>query len=184
MTDRQAISKKTRFEIFKRDNFTCQYCGRTSEDVILEIDHVVPVSKGGTNDEMNLVTACFDCNRGKSDRTLGNVIPRPDADIRYLETQQEIQELKRYQQAKAEKDNLLYEIAVSLGDTWCEAFQSDTCPKEIELIKLLRQISPEIIERAIYITASSQRISASFYARFKYMCGVAWNIVKREENGE
>lgn len=67
---RQAISKKLRFEVFKRDSFTCQYCGRTAPNVILEIDHINPVSKGGKNNILNLVTSCMDCNRGKSNREL------------------------------------------------------------------------------------------------------------------
>lgn len=70
MTKRKSISKKVRFEIFKRDSFRCQYCGRSAPDVVLEIDHIKPVSDGGTNDITNLVTSCFDCNRGKSDRLL------------------------------------------------------------------------------------------------------------------
>ena len=59
---RKAIPKSVRFEVFKRDKFTCQYCGASAPDVILEIDHIRPVSKGGTNDILNLVTACRDCN--------------------------------------------------------------------------------------------------------------------------
>lgn len=60
-----AISKKLRFEIFKRDNFTCQYCGRQTPDVILEVDHISPKAKGGDDDIQNLITSCFDCNHGK-----------------------------------------------------------------------------------------------------------------------
>lgn len=67
MAERKAISKKIRMEVFKRDSFKCQYCGQAAPDVILEIDHIVPVSKGGDNSILNLVTACRDCNRGKSD---------------------------------------------------------------------------------------------------------------------
>lgn len=67
---RKSISKKTRFEVFKRDNFTCQYCGKSAPDVILEIDHINPVKNGGDNNIMNLVTSCFDCNRGKGKRKL------------------------------------------------------------------------------------------------------------------
>ena len=44
---RKAISVKLRFEVFKRDNFTCQYCGRKSPDVILHVDHIDPVKNGG-----------------------------------------------------------------------------------------------------------------------------------------
>lgn len=47
---RVPISKALRFEVFKRDSFTCQYCGRSAPEVVLEVDHIVPVSKGGTND--------------------------------------------------------------------------------------------------------------------------------------
>jgi len=60
-----AVSKRTRFEIFKRDGFTCQYCGRTPPAVVLEIDHFVARANGGGDDEANLLTSCFDCNRGK-----------------------------------------------------------------------------------------------------------------------
>lgn len=67
---RQAISKKVRFEVFKRDSFTCQYCGQKAPDVILHIDHIVPVGKKGKNDILNLVTACQACNAGKSDTLL------------------------------------------------------------------------------------------------------------------
>lgn len=71
-TKRKGLSKKIRFEVFKRDKFTCQYCGRKAPDVILEVDHIKPISKGGTNDLMNLVTACKDCNRGKTNIELSD----------------------------------------------------------------------------------------------------------------
>ena len=67
---RKAIPKSLRFEVFKRDKFTCQYCGRSAPDVILEVDHMKSVSKGGDNDILNLVTSCRDCNRGKSNKEL------------------------------------------------------------------------------------------------------------------
>lgn len=70
MSKREYLSKKIRFEVFKRDAFTCQYCGRSAPDVVLEIDHIMPVSKGGDNDILNLVTSCQACNNGKSNRTL------------------------------------------------------------------------------------------------------------------
>ena len=53
--------------MFQRDKFTCQYCGKTTPEVILEVDHVTPKSKGGTDDFDNLITSCRECNRGKSD---------------------------------------------------------------------------------------------------------------------
>src|SRR5262249_32748917 len=66
---------RARFEVFKRDRFTCQYCGRKPPAVILTIDHVLAQSRGGPDDPVNLVTACEDCNSGKSDVPLCSVPP-------------------------------------------------------------------------------------------------------------
>lgn len=60
------ISKALRFEVFKRDSFKCQYCGKCAPDVILHADHIHPESKGGTTDIINLITACEACNLGKA----------------------------------------------------------------------------------------------------------------------
>lgn len=67
---RKPISKSVRFEVFKRDNFTCQYCGGAAPDIVLHVDHINPVANGGENDIMNLVTSCEPCNLGKGARPL------------------------------------------------------------------------------------------------------------------
>lgn len=67
---RKSIPQSVRFEVLKRDSFTCQYCGAKAPDVALQIDHIKPVADGGENDIMNLVTSCFGCNSGKSDTSL------------------------------------------------------------------------------------------------------------------
>lgn len=67
-----AVPKKTRFEVFKRDGFRCGYCGKTPPAVTLEVDHIEPVANGGEDDLYNLITACFDCNRGKRDIPQGS----------------------------------------------------------------------------------------------------------------
>lgn len=72
MSSRKSLSKKLRFEVFKRDSFTCQYCGKVAPNVILEVDHIDPVSKGGSNYHLNLITCCFDCNRGKTNTELSD----------------------------------------------------------------------------------------------------------------
>lgn len=66
--DGKIISARLRFEVFKRDNFTCQYCGRNVKDdkIKLHCDHVLPFSKGGLTTLENLTTSCSDCNLGKS----------------------------------------------------------------------------------------------------------------------
>jgi hypothetical protein len=70
--NRKPLSKKIRFEVFKRDSFCCQYCGESAPKVILHIDHVIPVCEGGSDEIMNLVTSCIDCNQGKSGRKISD----------------------------------------------------------------------------------------------------------------
>lgn len=56
-----------RNKVYARDDYTCAYCGERGGR--LECDHVIPVSRGGSNELTNLVTACFSCNRSKHNRT-------------------------------------------------------------------------------------------------------------------
>lgn len=66
---RNNLPGKVRQNVLMRDNYTCQICGATVDDgVKLEIDHIKPVSKGGTNDENNLQVLCQQCNREKHNR--------------------------------------------------------------------------------------------------------------------
>lgn len=67
---RIGLGNKIRFEVFRRDSFKCQYCGKSAPDIILNVDHINPVSKGGTNDIFNLITSCYECNQGKKARKL------------------------------------------------------------------------------------------------------------------
>jgi 5-methylcytosine-specific restriction endonuclease McrA len=70
------ISVRLRHQILERDSFKCRDCGATSTTgATLEVDHTVPVSKGGSNDPSNLRTLCSDCNRGKAAR----IVNYPDA---------------------------------------------------------------------------------------------------------
>jgi len=63
---RKSISAAVRFSIMRRDGFRCRYCGRSAAHIELVLDHVIPFSRGGRCDETNLVTACIECNAGKS----------------------------------------------------------------------------------------------------------------------
>jgi hypothetical protein len=86
-----SLSKKIRFEVFKRDSFTCQYCGRKAPDVILHADHIHPKAEGGTDDVLNLVTSCRDCNLGKGPRTLDDhaTVERRRSQLEELQERQE-----------------------------------------------------------------------------------------------
>lgn len=87
MAKRKTISTTTRFEVFKRDSFKCQYCGKAAPEVVLEIEHIEPHSKGGSDDMLNLVTSCWACNNGKSDRRLSD-------DAALLKQRVELEELQ------------------------------------------------------------------------------------------
>jgi hypothetical protein len=65
MSKRTMLPQSVRFTVFRRDNFTCRYCGRSSPAVVLHVEHVQAVANGGSDDPSNLVTACADCNGGK-----------------------------------------------------------------------------------------------------------------------
>lgn len=68
---RNLMTKKLREQIKKRDNFTCCTCGNSTynePNLLLEIDHIIPVAKGGCTTEDNLQTLCWKCNRAKSDK--------------------------------------------------------------------------------------------------------------------
>lgn len=70
---RPGLTKSKRFAILERDKFRCKYCGSTPDEKELHIDHINPKSLGGTDDAKNLVTACSDCNIGKSASLLTKV---------------------------------------------------------------------------------------------------------------
>jgi hypothetical protein len=91
VSEREPISKKLRFEIFKRDKFSCQYCGAKAPDVVLHVDHIRPVVEGGGNDPLNLVAACQGCNSGKGARLLddSSVIERQRNQIAELDARRE-----------------------------------------------------------------------------------------------
>jgi hypothetical protein len=122
MAARKSLSKKIRFEVFKRDSFTCQYCGKSAPTVLLEVDHIKPVSKDGDDDVTNLITACFDCNRGKSDRELSD-------DAVVLKRKNQLDEL----QERREQIEMMMEWRGCLDDI-----------KEQELEKLVDYINERI----------------------------------------
>jgi len=88
---RKNISKKIRFEVFKRDSFTCQYCGDEAPRAVLHVDHINPVAAGGGNEIVNLVTSCSQCNLGKGARKLSDdaAVKRQKQQIDELQSRKE-----------------------------------------------------------------------------------------------
>lgn len=120
MAKRKKVSKKKRFEVFKRDNFTCQYCGKEAPDVILELDHIKPVAEGGSNDVMNLITSCFDCNRGKGARELNDdsVIKKQKRQLEEINKRRE--QLEMMVEWREQLRNLDQDKAEAAAEYWYE----------------------------------------------------------------
>ncbi|BAY83208.1 HNH endonuclease [Calothrix parasitica NIES-267] len=66
-TPRISIPSAVRKYVFERNKYQCQNCGKRYEETSLTIDHIIPLSRGGSNDISNLQTLCFSCNCKKSD---------------------------------------------------------------------------------------------------------------------
>lgn len=160
MTRRKAIPKKVRFEVFKRDKFTCTYCGRKAPDVVLEVDHIIPVAEGGKNDIMNLTTSCRDCNRGKGKRTLSDdsAIERQRAALEDAQDRREQMEmmLQWQRDLKDYEDKLVDFIEEILTEPYNDQW------------KLLPAIRA-IIKRHIHSFGFENVVNAAYIAREKYV---------------
>jgi hypothetical protein len=122
-----SVGKRRRFEVLKRDGFRCHYCGATACGAALEVDHVVPKSKGGTDDPANLITACYNCNRGKSNVRLDErQIPEGAGDPKRLKEHAE--QIRAYLAAQLEVDNARAEVRDYFVRHWCEYVDRDGCP--------------------------------------------------------
>ena len=168
----RSVRKGVRFDTFRRDGFTCQYCGRRPPDVTLQIDHIQPIAEGGDNEPMNLITACAACNAGKGKKLLEQP-QRPDADLAWLEMQQEVAELRGYQEAKAERDLVRQEVLREVQDEWYGTTGLDWAPSISVLSHMLERNDIGDVAEASSITAwkiAERTISKKDWLR--YMRGI------------
>jgi len=175
-----AISKKTRFEIFKRDGFACQYCGKKPPDTLLECDHIQPLFEGGSDDYSNLITSCFECNRGKSCLPLG-VSDCERVQQLQLET---IAQLAAFNELLINADKardrhvkwLSKKIASNLG--WKRLAKDE----ENSLSRFARSLTYDRIVNASEKTATKKH-GADPASAWRYFCGVCWGMIKDAKNG-
>lgn len=116
-TKRKALGKRVRFEVFKRDKFTCQYCGQKAPEVVLVCDHVHPVAHGGPDEILNLVTACFGCNAGKGAVKLSDegALSKQRAEIeRLAERREQIDMMLEWSRGLADTADAAVDAVVSL----------------------------------------------------------------------
>jgi hypothetical protein len=177
MTSRKQLSTRTRFEVFKRDGFVCFYCGRHPPDVTLEVDHFDPVAEGGTNDPDNLVTSCFDCNRGKAAVPLSSVPPSLN-DKAVLIAEREAQLRGYYEIMDQQRQRVQDEVweVMHIFDERAKTFRRDW------LLSIQRFI--ERLDRYAVIDAMTMaRAKVPFHdnGRFRYFCKVCWNKITERE---
>lgn len=172
---RKSISIKKRFDIFKRDNFTCQYCSAKPPKVPLEIDHIVPVIKGGTNDEYNLITACFNCNRGKGKNSLDSTMPTQDEALeRIKEAHSQYKIYLKFLKETAKQQLVTTQIVC---DVYESVYEDETfTPKfRISIKQFIDKLGVDEVviamEKAIIKCNRKNDVP-------KYFCGICWNKIK------
>jgi len=177
---RTAISKTRRFEVFKRDGFCCAYCGAHPPQVILEIDHIVAVSAGGGNEPENLVTSCFDCNRGKAARSL-KAVPIGLSEKAALVAERE-EQLRGYnaimQEARLRLDEQTWEV-IRYWEPDAKAYARD---KIVSIKRFIEKLGLHEVLEAAEIARAAKPYSD--YSMWKYFCGVCWTKIKRMEGRE
>lgn len=179
-TKRKSISKKLRFDVFKRDEFECQYCGAHPPSVILHVDHIHPVFDGGDNSIDNLITSCESCNLGKGKGLLTDV---PESiKVKAKKIQESELQIKGYmdilscKRERIESESWLIAAALS-------GVQRVERHGTVELLSIRR-----FLEKLHYfevLDAANIAFSKFHYPtpkKFRYFCGVCWNKIK-EQNG-
>jgi hypothetical protein len=175
-----SISKKIRFEVFKRDGFQCAYCGKTPPEVILEVDHIDPKSKGGKDDINNYITACFDCNRGKRDIPLDKIPNKLNDNLEILKEKE--QQLKEYRKFVLKIRNRLEQDINKIQEQFQTYFpdRQFTDSFRLSIKNFLHAL--DIYDLIDFMDIACLKINNPSEA-LKYFCGICWNTIKENKNG-
>lgn len=176
------VSRRLRYEVLRRDGYTCRYCGAKAPDVTLTVDHVLAVALGGGDEPNNLVTACADCNAGKSSTTADAALIE-DVDATALlfgKAMERAAEIRRSQES-----NLVEQVR-RFGDEW-EAYITNSgsrIPMDSGWENsIARFIAAGLTSDDLrHLTAVAMSSKASFGGVWKYFCGCCWReISDRQE---
>lgn len=168
---RHGLTKSIRFKVFARDNFTCRYCGRQSDEVKLVIDHITPLCQGGTNSEDNLITACEPCNQGKAGKTIAQSAP---SDMDRLRIHQEFQEQSALHKHAVEACRIRKKIQRDICNYFCQA----TCrskmntPLLLVLTAFAREFGPELVFEWIDIATRRLGVNQGDNTYGRYISGI------------
>lgn len=192
---RKAVSVRVRFEVLKRDRFTCQYCGKHPPDVLLEVDHVLPVAAGGNNEAENLTTACSECNGGKSDRLLAEGSAPSVSAAAIAHQRDRLEQAKHYLELMQKQRDLVSDQLWLVTVAWAEAFgaarteESGTVayrfsganafPAEASVRLMLQRLPLGEILEAVTIAADKFPTAARHTER--YFFGICWRKIRKLE---
>ncbi len=176
-TKRVGISTRTRFEVFKRDEFVCQYCGSNPPSVVLHVDHITPVSKNGTNDIDNLITSCSKCNMGKSNVLLSST-PKSLKD-KAKEIEEREKQIKGYADIISSKRERIESEAWKIATLLNESAHLGFDRLWFTSIKtFLNKLQFHEVYDSMEIAISSMKYQGQ---AFKYFCGICWNKIKNND---
>jgi hypothetical protein len=180
MTKRNPVSKRLRFEIFKRDGFACVYCGRSPAASPLHVDHVVPVEGGGSSKPENLVSACEDCNQGKSSVPLEEKKLRALAVVSKKRQREHADQVRAFIENEKRLEAQRSETADLLADSWEERLGPISQQTYSRLKSLVAADPVTAVLQAITITGAKFKKVEEFsgredLARLKYFSGVMRN---------
>jgi hypothetical protein len=169
-----------RFAVFQRDEFTCQYCGKKSPEAILEVDHMHPESQGGVTELENLITSCFECNRGKGVRLLSSVPVEFDVHekaIAIVERERQIHELNfwRAKQRQREEKEIAQLATYWDQHAWRYGYESSSF-RSGNIQTFLQHFCCEELLAFLKIALSRDDLKES--RQWRYFCGIVWNRIK------
>jgi hypothetical protein len=173
-----ALGKRVRFEILKRDDFKCQYCGRTSKEVTLEVDHIIAKAQGGSDLPENLLAACFDCNRGKSKISLGHTLVLK-RDLK--KEKAALKKAKAIMDHDAEQARLLEELTDEMMKNFTTFLFEYPEQSRASMKYFLKKLGKDGVCESMDRTSMKWGASEHGMSRvnlFKYFCGVCHNKIK------
>lgn len=173
---RKQISKKLRFEVFKRDGFVCQYCGAHPPSVILHVDHIHPVAEGGTNDIDNLITACEPCNLGKGAGLLSDAPKSLKEKAESIaEREEQLRGYNAILMARADRiEDEAWQIAAELdGVDYVERYNRANLAS---IKRFLERLPFEEVRSSA--ESACGRFGVSSNRSFRYFCGICWAKIR------
>ena len=174
------ISKRLRFDVFKRDGFVCQYCGNHPPAVVLHVDHIHPEAEGGETVVENLITACATCNLGKGARLL-SATPESLAN-RAAELAEREEQLRGYQALMEERQRRIEEETWQVAEV-LEPGASEKGFNRRDLISIRRFIDKLGVHSCLDAAELAyQRVAYNESRRFRYFCGVCWGRIRDMED--